>query len=70
MMAMKYERILHRLASKLNYYPSIIAQIENEEAFEKGIIDIEVGSYYRPFSDEYTAMESSKKQTEGERGSR
>lgn len=42
------------LAEKLNYYPSIIAQIENEETFEKGIIDIEVGSYYRPFSDEYS----------------
>ncbi|AWE06583.1 cell division protein DivIB [Lysinibacillus sp. 2017] len=42
------------LAEKLNYYPSIIAQIENEESFEKGIIDIEVGSYYRPFSEEYS----------------
>ena len=39
---------------KLNYYPSIVAQIENQEAFEKGIVDIEVGSYYRPFSDEYS----------------
>ena len=44
------------LASKLNYYPSIIAQIENQQQFEKGIIDIEVGSYYRPYSDEYTAI--------------
>ncbi|WP_431029394.1 cell division protein FtsQ/DivIB [Lysinibacillus sp. LZ02] len=44
------------LASKLNYYPSIIAQIENEEQFEKGIIDIEVGSYYRPYTEEYTAI--------------
>jgi cell division protein FtsQ len=42
------------LAEKLNYYPSIVAQIENEETFEKGIVDIEVGSYYRPFSDEYS----------------
>lgn len=44
---------VNTLAEKLNYYPSIIAQIENEDAFEKGIIDIEVGSYYRPFSEEY-----------------
>ncbi|WP_332647974.1 cell division protein FtsQ/DivIB [Lysinibacillus sp. 54212] len=45
------------LASKLNYYPSIVAQIESEETYEKGIIDIEVGSYYRPYSDEYVALE-------------
>lgn len=44
------------LAEKLNYYPSIVAQIENEEAFEKGVVDIEVGSYYRPFSDEYSLL--------------
>ncbi|ATP39256.1 cell division protein DivIB [Solibacillus sp. R5-41] len=44
---------VNTLAEKLNYYPSIIAQIENEDTFEKGIIDIEVGSYYRPFSEEY-----------------
>ena len=42
-------------ANKLNYYPSIVAQIEEEE-FEKGIIDIEVGSYYRPFSGEYQSL--------------
>lgn len=41
------------LAKKLNYYPSIVAQIEESENLEKGIIDIEVGTYYRPFSDEY-----------------
>lgn len=44
------------LASKLNYYPSIIAQIEQTDNFEKGIIDIEVGSYYRPFTEEYTML--------------
>lgn len=43
-------------ADKLNYYPSIVAQIEKEEVFEKGIIDIEVGSYYRPFSGEYNSL--------------
>lgn len=45
---------INTLASKLNYYPSIIAQIESVESFEKGIIDIEVGSYYRSYSDEYS----------------
>ena len=45
---------VNTLAEKLNYYPSIVAQIEKEETFEKGIVDIEVGSYYRPFSDEYS----------------
>jgi len=54
------------LAEKLNYYPSIIAQIEHQEAFEKGIIDIEVGSYYRPFSDEYSLIDMS--ETESEEG--
>ncbi len=43
-------------ASKLNYYPSIVALIEEEEGFEKGIIDIEVGSYFRPFSGEYQSL--------------
>lgn len=52
------------LAEKLNYYPSIVAQIENEEAFEKGIVDIEVGSYYRPYSDEYFLL-NEEDETEG-----
>ena len=42
------------LAEKLKYYPSIIAQIESDETYEKGIVNIEVGSYYRSFSDEYS----------------
>ncbi|CAM5189428.1 Cell division protein DivIB OS=Ureibacillus acetophenoni OX=614649 GN=divIB PE=3 SV=1 [Ureibacillus acetophenoni] len=41
------------LAEKLNYYPSIVAQIENAGEFEKGIIDIEVGTYYRSYTKEY-----------------
>ncbi|HWL27167.1 MAG TPA: cell division protein FtsQ/DivIB [Ureibacillus sp.] len=45
---------INSLAEKLNYYPSIIAQIENSGEFEKGIIDIEVGTYYRSFSEEYS----------------
>ncbi|MCH7320839.1 FtsQ-type POTRA domain-containing protein [Solibacillus sp. MA9] len=52
------------LGEKLNYYPSIIAQIEQQEGFEKGIIDIEVGSYYRPFSDEYSLIGDVKAESE------
>lgn len=52
------------LGEKLNYYPSIIAQIEQQEVFEKGIIDIEVGSYYRPFSDEYTLIDDIEAESE------
>lgn len=42
------------LSKKLNYYPSIIAQIENAADYEKGIIDIEVGTFYRSYSEEYS----------------
>ncbi|WP_339175457.1 cell division protein FtsQ/DivIB [Solibacillus sp. FSL R5-0691] len=52
------------LAEKLNYYPSIIAQIESEDVSEKGIVDIEVGSYYRPFSGEYSLIKEDTEKTE------
>lgn len=45
------------LSEKLNYYPSIVAQIESAGAYEKGIIDIEVGSYYRSYKDEYSPLD-------------
>lgn len=45
------------LAEKLNYYPSIIAQIEKDGGFEKGVIDIEVGSYYKSYTKEYAGLE-------------
>ena len=45
------------LAEKLNYYPSIVAQIESAGSYEKGIIDIEVGSYYRSYLDEYAQFD-------------
>ncbi|MDN4492425.1 cell division protein FtsQ/DivIB [Ureibacillus aquaedulcis] len=45
------------LAEKLNYYPSIVAQIESAGSSEKGIIDIEVGSYYKSFKDEYAEFD-------------
>src|SRR5690606_18192383 len=52
------------LAEKLNYYPSIIAQIESEDVSEKGIVDIEVGSYYRPFSGEYSLIKEDTEKNE------
>lgn len=45
--------VIQTLADKLNYYPSIVAQISN---LEKGVIDLEVGSYYRPYNDEYNKI--------------
>lgn len=45
--------IISTLVSKLNYYPSIVAQIPDGE---KGIIDLEVGSYYRPYDEEYSGV--------------
>lgn len=44
---------LTTLAEKINYYPSIIAQIESEEQPAKGIIDIEVGTFYQSYEKEY-----------------
>lgn len=41
------------LAEKINYYPSIIAQIENGEQPSKGIIDIEVGTFFQSYDKEY-----------------
>jgi len=45
--------VIQTLAEKLDYYPSIVAQIAN---LEKGVIDLEVGSYYRPFNEEYNKI--------------
>ncbi|MBK3494488.1 FtsQ-type POTRA domain-containing protein [Viridibacillus sp. YIM B01967] len=38
------------LAEKLKYYPSIISQVKKGE---KGVIDLEVGSFYRSYTSEY-----------------
>lgn len=54
------------LAKKLNYYPSIVAQIEGAGQFEKGIIDIEVGSYYKSYQDEYAQFDFDIDGTEGQ----
>ena len=41
---------LNTLAEKLNYYPSVIAQLEDGQ---KGVIDMEVGIFFRSFDDVY-----------------
>ncbi len=38
------------LASKLKYYPSIVSQVKKGE---KGVIDLEVGTFYRSYKTEY-----------------
>lgn len=38
------------LASKLQYYPSIVAQLGNDK---KGVINLEIGGYYNSFKLEY-----------------
>ena len=42
--------ILPNLAEKLNYYPSVIAQLEDGQ---KGVIDMEVGIFFRSYDDVY-----------------
>lgn len=53
------------LAEKLNYYPSIVAQIESTGSSEKGIIDIEVGSYYKSYQDEYVQFDLNTDELDG-----
>ena len=42
--------ILSSLAEKLNYYPSVVAQLEDGQ---KGVIDMEVGIFFRSYEDVY-----------------
>ena len=42
--------VLSTLAEKLNYYPSVTAQLENGQ---KGVIDMEVGIFFRSYDDVY-----------------
>ncbi|TWT07438.1 FtsQ-type POTRA domain-containing protein [Planococcus sp. CPCC 101016] len=42
--------ILSTLAEKMNYYPSVIAQLEDGQ---KGVIDMEVGIFFRSYADVY-----------------
>lgn len=43
--------LIHEFATKINYYPAIVVQLADIEA--KGIIDLEVGSYFTSFDAEY-----------------
>ncbi|WP_298471956.1 FtsQ-type POTRA domain-containing protein [uncultured Psychrobacillus sp.] len=40
------QALIPSFSSKMNYYPSIISQINPDQ---KGVIDMEVGSYFEPF---------------------
>ncbi len=42
--------ILSTLAEKLNYYPSVIAQLDENQ---QGVIDMEVGIFFRSYADVY-----------------
>lgn len=46
--------IIPTLVEKLNYYPSMVAQISN---LEKGVIDLEVGSSFKPYNKAYSQVE-------------
>ena len=54
------------LAEKLNYYPSIVAQIGSGPTVEKGIIDIEVGTYYKAYSDVYLELSFKESKAKGD----
>lgn len=43
--------LIYEFAEKLNYYPSIVKQLADIDV--KGIIDLEVGSYFTSFDSEY-----------------
>ena len=42
--------IISTFAEKMAYYPEITAQLH---AYEKGVIDMEVGTFFTPFSKVY-----------------
>lgn len=46
--------ILSTLAEKINYYPSVTAQLEEQ----KGVIDMEVGIYFQSFNDVFGLPEA------------
>ncbi|AXH98624.1 cell division protein DivIB [Sporosarcina sp. PTS2304] len=45
---------IHGFADKMSYYPDIIAQLPKEE---KGILDMEIGVYFKTFTDYYKEPE-------------
>jgi len=55
--------ILSSLAEKLNYYPSVVAQLEEGQ---KGVIDMEVGIFFRSYDDVYGPREEGVENEESE----
>ena len=48
------QAIIPSFGEKMNYYPSIVSQLNPEV---KGIIDLEVGSFFQPYKDVYNVPE-------------
>lgn len=53
--------VIPSFAEKMNYYPSIIAQIGDSE---KGVIDIEVGSFFQTYVDMYNPQPKEEEEVE------
>ena len=53
--------VIPSFADKMNYYPSIIAQIGESE---KGVIDIEVGSFFQTYVDMYNPQPKEEEEVE------
>lgn len=53
--------VIPSFAEKMNYYPSIIAQIGESE---KGVIDIEVGSFFQTYVDMYNPQPKEEEKVE------
>ena len=53
--------VIPSFAEKMNYYPSIIAQIGESE---KGVIDIEVGSFFQTYVDMYNPQPKEEEEVE------
>ena len=54
MMDFEVRAIIPTFAEKMDYYPEITAQLNG---FEKGVIDMEVGTFFTPFSEMYGPSE-------------
>jgi cell division protein FtsQ len=53
--------VIPSFAEKMNFYPSIIAQVADSE---KGVIDIEVGSYFQTYLDMYNPQPKEEEEDE------
>jgi cell division protein FtsQ len=55
--------IISTFAEKMAFYPDIAAQLTG---YEKGVIDLEVGAYFVPFSKEYGGFTEPEEEGEGD----